>query len=327
MTSIVGFTTSIFGIYRSLQTFIKAADTFDALRQGYDLSIAYPAFLAMTMISLMSCILLIWCSIDLMRLRFTYFKVFVGVCLFILFYYIFIGGFLWLLPKVGLSIAVATGIGNSGLSLIFYSFLPLWGPVLIAWSRMILSNEQDLAKQQNLSSNRVIVARVFLYALIGGLGGGLSSILLLPQAIVPGYISHNATFLLAGIFVITSEVLCFGDRFRMPVYFQVVVVAVAAYFTSWLRAGYASFFSLFPMAIVCGLIVDSDFSRSIKRGLGAFFGAIFGMGLIAITLWTLSLAGIVTFEDAKYLTNRVFPMIVGQTVIWYGFTLGLLLSR
>ena len=45
--------------------------------------------------------------------------------------YIFLLGVLWRQPRVGPSIAAATGIGNVGITIPFLCLLPFWGPIAL----------------------------------------------------------------------------------------------------------------------------------------------------------------------------------------------------
>ena len=45
--------------------------------------------------------------------------------------YIFLLGVLWRHPRVGPSIAAATGIGNIGITIPFLCLLPIWGPIAL----------------------------------------------------------------------------------------------------------------------------------------------------------------------------------------------------
>jgi Ca2+/Na+ antiporter len=46
-------------------------------------------------------------------------------------FHILVVGRLWRNPQLGLSVGAATGIGNAGLVVPFFCFLPIWGPVAL----------------------------------------------------------------------------------------------------------------------------------------------------------------------------------------------------
>jgi hypothetical protein len=46
-------------------------------------------------------------------------------------FYIGLLGILWRHPRLGPSIAAATGLGNVGIGFSFICFLPIWGPIAL----------------------------------------------------------------------------------------------------------------------------------------------------------------------------------------------------
>ena len=45
--------------------------------------------------------------------------------------YVFSLGILWRHPRLGMSIAAATGLGNIGITFPFFCLLPVWGPIAL----------------------------------------------------------------------------------------------------------------------------------------------------------------------------------------------------
>jgi hypothetical protein len=74
---------------------------------------------------------LAWCGFDQVRLRLAYLKIFVGLLIFEVAYFIFIGGFLWRFTINPMDVAAASGVANQGLTAQVYVLLPLWAPIVL----------------------------------------------------------------------------------------------------------------------------------------------------------------------------------------------------
>lgn len=101
------------------------------------------AFFLMSAICVSCQITLLVCGIDLVRSKLRWSRL-VTLLLFFELGYVFAVGTLWLEPTIGRSVAAATGVANGGLMFQFFVLLPLWGPLLLWWTK---SKERHQATQ------------------------------------------------------------------------------------------------------------------------------------------------------------------------------------
>ncbi len=93
----------------------------------------YSAYYTMSAICIACFIVLLLCGVQFIRLRSGIFPLFAGILIFEV-VYIFSIGVTWLIPKVGLNIAAATGVANGGLTCQLLVLFPLWAPFLAGWA-------------------------------------------------------------------------------------------------------------------------------------------------------------------------------------------------
>jgi hypothetical protein len=188
-TGVLALSSAAYGLYLSLKSFIRAiGGGFTEFLQQYEVPYFYPAFYSMLSVTIVCCLVLAWCGLDQVRLRVAHLKLFIWLFVCEVMYFFFIGGFLWPLPDTGMSIGAASGVANNGLMPPFYILLPLWAPFALAWAKKRLTNgttgnlteplRTEAEGHCETSLGRVINSRV-LTALVGGVGGGISSFLLL----------------------------------------------------------------------------------------------------------------------------------------------------
>lgn len=144
---IVGCVTTLaaaFGLYYSARSvFFALRGGFSDPAAGKNLAYFFPAFYIMSGICMLCNVLLLVFGFDLLRVRLRWSSYFVGVLLFEVVYFFFIGTF-WLVPGVGMSIAAATGVANGGLMAQFIILLPLWVPLVLRWARRELEHDEPV---------------------------------------------------------------------------------------------------------------------------------------------------------------------------------------
>jgi hypothetical protein len=87
----------------------------------------------MSAICIVCFIILLLCGVQFIRLRSGIFPLFIGVLIFEV-VYVFSIGITWLIPKIGPSIAAATGTANGGLTCQLLILFPFWAPFLAGWA-------------------------------------------------------------------------------------------------------------------------------------------------------------------------------------------------
>lgn len=94
-----------------------------------------PAYAIMSAICITCYVLLTITGIQFVRGRSALAGLFTAVLVFEVIYFFSIGMILWPMPKVGMSIAAATGVANGGLMIQAVILLPLWGPFVVNWAK------------------------------------------------------------------------------------------------------------------------------------------------------------------------------------------------
>ena len=121
-------------LYNAFSLFAVTSGALDKVPFPEPLPYLYEAFYTLSALCVASYIALVISGVRFIRLSFSLWWLFaVGLAIEGGLY--FLTGRLWLHPEYGTSIAAATGIAEGGLVLVFYTFLPLWAPilVLVAW--------------------------------------------------------------------------------------------------------------------------------------------------------------------------------------------------
>lgn len=104
---------------------------FSSVVEEHSIPHFYPAFYAMSAICIACFIALLICGVQFVRLRTSLLRLFMGVIIFEIAYFFSIGA-MWLIPKIGMSIAAASGVANGGLMCQAFILFPLWAP-FVAW--------------------------------------------------------------------------------------------------------------------------------------------------------------------------------------------------
>ncbi|MBN1489052.1 MAG: hypothetical protein JXA69_03975 [Phycisphaerae bacterium] len=95
----------------------------------------------MTAICMTCYVALLLVAVQFIRLRTTYFRMFVGIIIFEVVYF-FAAALLAFVPGLGLSIAAANGVANGGLMFQFLILFPVWGPLLGRWATKTIDEPQ-----------------------------------------------------------------------------------------------------------------------------------------------------------------------------------------
>ena len=91
----------------------------------------YSAFFVMASVCVIFYLLVMFCGIHFLRLQSGLWWLFTTVLATETICYFSIGYWLWPHPKLGLSVAGATGISSGGLIFQFLLLFPLWAPILV----------------------------------------------------------------------------------------------------------------------------------------------------------------------------------------------------
>jgi len=138
----LGVVTIVLGLlglwYNSASLFANFADVV----QEHDIPYFYPAFYVMSAICIICYILLLYCGIQFIRLRTDIMRLFVGVLIFEVIYFFSIG-VMWLIPKIGMIVAAATGVANGGLMFQAFILFPLWAPFLAGWAARKITQSKE----------------------------------------------------------------------------------------------------------------------------------------------------------------------------------------
>jgi len=141
MVGIVSIAVAAIGL---LYNMISLFTDFSDLVQEQGTVHFYPAFYTMSAICIACYIALLTCGVQFVRLRTNLLKLFVGVIIFEIVYFFSIGP-MWLIPKIGMSVAAASGVANGGLMFQAFILFPLWAPFLAVWAaRRIVKSEDSL---------------------------------------------------------------------------------------------------------------------------------------------------------------------------------------
>jgi hypothetical protein len=143
-TGVVSILCGVYRIYLSLVDFSRAiSGNYGLALQEYSVPYFYPAFYLMQTITIVFCLLLVYCGFDLVTLRLAHTKMFVRLFIFQLVYLPFVGGVLWNLPSVNASVAAASTATN-GMFPSLILLLPLWTPFVILWARRKMRAKQKV---------------------------------------------------------------------------------------------------------------------------------------------------------------------------------------
>ncbi len=136
IVGIVAILTSLLGILYSVPIIIGAArGVFEPMLQNGNEPYFYPAFYTMSGICVACYLILFVCGIDLVRSRLRWVRLVTLILLFEVGYFFAVGS-LWLEPTIGRSVGAATGVSNGGMMAQYIILFPMWGPLLLWWSKV-----------------------------------------------------------------------------------------------------------------------------------------------------------------------------------------------
>ena len=154
-TAVITILSCLFGLFYIFSSLITAfSGGFESVEnQPY----FHQAFYIMSSICIVLKLCLICFSVDLLRGNLRTVNLFAAVLIFEILYTFSIGAF-WLHPKLGRSIAGASGVANGGLMAQFIVLLPLWAPIVLRVAKRKLqhqstannANEADVKKPGGL---------------------------------------------------------------------------------------------------------------------------------------------------------------------------------
>ena len=127
-TAIITVLCCLFGLFYNSSSLISASS--GAFENVDDQPYFYQAFYSMSVICIVFYLCLLGFSIDFIRGNFRTVIPFTGVLIIEVVYFFSIGS-LWMDPKIGMSVAGATGVANGGLMAQFIILLPLWAPIVL----------------------------------------------------------------------------------------------------------------------------------------------------------------------------------------------------
>ena len=93
------------------------------------------AFYAMSAICVACHLILAYLGVQFLRVRTSLLRLFVGLMVFEVAYIFGHGALFYTIPKLGLSIAAASGVANGGLMFQLLTLFPLWGWLLARWAK------------------------------------------------------------------------------------------------------------------------------------------------------------------------------------------------
>ena len=127
--------------YNFSTLFVAFSGKFSDISDKFDTPYFYPAFYTMSLICISCYIILLISGIQFTRQKMGMLKIFIGTLVFEVIYFFSIGMF-WLIPKIGMSIGVATGVANGGLVFQGILLFPIWAPwVVIRSSKQTKESE------------------------------------------------------------------------------------------------------------------------------------------------------------------------------------------
>jgi len=106
---------------------------FSGVTRQQDTPYFYPAFYVMSGLCLACYISLLTCGVQFLRSRMNLFRLFVGTVIFEVLYFFTISA-LWMVPRIGMSVAAATGVASGGLMFQGSILFPLWAPFVARWA-------------------------------------------------------------------------------------------------------------------------------------------------------------------------------------------------
>lgn len=108
---------------------------FSEVVKKYNIPHFYGAYYTMTAVCVLCHLLLLFCGVQLVRMRTRVFPFFVGVLAFEVAYFLIIMAVCWTLPGLGPSVGAAMGVANGGLVLQAIIAFPLWAPFAAGWAK------------------------------------------------------------------------------------------------------------------------------------------------------------------------------------------------
>ena len=95
----------------------------------------------MSTICIVCYILLMVTGVQFVRGKTGLARLFTGVLIFEVVYF-FSVAMMWLMPKIGMSVAAASGVANGGLAFQIITLFPLWAPFTVRWA---IRNQEELS--------------------------------------------------------------------------------------------------------------------------------------------------------------------------------------
>jgi hypothetical protein len=132
---VIALLCAAFGLYYNASSLLVSFHgAFSEVTQKEDQPYFYTAFYIMSVICIICYALLLWCGVEFVCLKFARAWLFTGLLVFEVVYFFCIG-LLWMVPRIGMSVAGATGVANGGLMVQFIIVFPLWAPFVVHWAR------------------------------------------------------------------------------------------------------------------------------------------------------------------------------------------------
>ena len=130
IVGVFSITVAVMGIRYNIISF---STNFSGFMKGQNITYFYPAFYTMSCICIACYICILICGVQFLRLRTGLIKLFTGVVIFEIIYFVSIGT-ICLIPNIGVSVAAAMGVANGGLMFQVFTLFPLWAPFLAGWA-------------------------------------------------------------------------------------------------------------------------------------------------------------------------------------------------
>jgi len=142
---IVSIVLGCFGLWYNSQTLFSVLSNPNAFEEE-DTPYFYQSFYTMSALCICCYIGLITSGIQFIRLKTNLLILFIGILIFEFLYFFSIGT-LWLSPRIGMSIAAATGVANGGLAPQIFTLFPIWASILAIWATRKISKKPTLATE------------------------------------------------------------------------------------------------------------------------------------------------------------------------------------
>ncbi len=135
---IVSIVVAAVGFWYNMTTLLV---DFSGFERDHSIPYFYHAFYAMSAICIVCYAVLLICGVQFVRLRTGLLKIFVGVVIFEVVYFLSLGP-VSLVPRIGMSVGAAVGVANGGLMFQAVILFPLWAPLLARRAARELSHDR-----------------------------------------------------------------------------------------------------------------------------------------------------------------------------------------